>query len=195
MKSDDPMQAAPPARAPFNVRIWLIAGLSVLLLVVVGSAIAGLLWLATLAAVAVAIIAALLFDTARPKNAAWQKLREQFGEAFGATFDRKNFGAGRGQFGDFRYIGLRCFGSPDGLEIGRIMSFLNPSLYVPWSAIAKIDAFPNLLTGRQGFETDMQAQIVLRDQPDMVIEIPWLTEFRQLLPKSVKFRSIKLSKK
>ena len=61
--------------------------------------------------------------------------------------------------------------------------------------ITKIDAFPNLLTGRRGFETDMQAQIFLRDQPDLAIEIPWLKEYRQLLPKSVRFRSIKLSKK
>jgi len=195
MKSDEPMKAAPPARAYGNVRVWLIAGLSALLLVVIGSAIAGLLWLAALAAVAVALTAALLFDTARPKNAAWQKLREQFGEPFVATLDRSNFGTGRGQLGDYHYFGIRCFGSLDGLEIGRLMTILNPPLYVPWHAIAKIDSFPNLLTGRQGFETDVQAQITLTDQPDLVIEIPWLTEFRQLLPKSVKFRSIKLSKK
>jgi hypothetical protein len=195
MKSDEPVEVARSARAPARIRVGLIAGLSVLLIVVIGSAFAGLLWLAALLGMAVAVIATLLFDTARPKNAAWQNLREQFGEAFGATPDRKNFGTGRGQLGDYHYFGIRCFGTPDGLEIGRLMSFLNPSLYIPWSAITKIDTYPNLLTGRQGFETDVQAQIVLRDQPDLAIEIPWLSEFRQLLPKSVKFRSIKLSKK
>ena len=59
----------------------------------------------------------------------------------------------------------------------------------------KVDSFPNLLTGRKDFETDMQAQILLRNQSDVTIEVPWLTEYRQLLPKSVKFRAIKLSKK
>jgi hypothetical protein len=195
MKSDELVQVARSTRAPANVRIGLIAGLSMLLLVMIGCAFAGWLWLAALAAVAAAFIGALLFDTTRPKNAAWQKLREQFGESHGTPLDRKTGAAGRGQLGDYHYFGVRCFGSPDELEIGRIMSFLNPPLYIPWTAITKIDTFPNLLTGRRGFETDMQAQIILRDQPDLAIEIPWLEEYRQLLPKSVRFRSIKLSKK
>jgi hypothetical protein len=195
MKSDELVQVARSTRAPANVRIGLIAGLSMLLLVMIGCGFAGWLWLAALAAVAAAFIGALLFDTTRPKNAAWQKLREQFGESHGTPLDRKTGAAGRGQLGDYHYFGVRCFGSPDELEIGRIMSLLNPPLYIPWTAITKIDAFPNLLTGRRGFETDMQAQIILRDQPDLAIEIPWLEEYRQLLPKSVRFRSIKLSKK
>jgi hypothetical protein len=195
MNSDESVQAARSTRAPANVRIGLIAGLSVLLLVMIGCAFAGWLWLAAVSAAAAALIVALLFDAARPKNAAWQKLRERFSESTGTPLDRKTGAAGRGKLGDDHYFGLRCFGSPDELEIGRIMSFLNPPLYIPWSAITKIDAFPNLLTGRQGFETDMQAQIILRDQPDLAIEIPWLKEYRQLLPKSVRFRSIKLSKK
>jgi len=122
-------------------------------------------------------------------------LREQFGEEFGETLDRKNFGTGRGQLGDHTYFGLRCFGSPDGLEVSRIISLVNPPLYLSWSAMAKIDTFPNLLTGRKDFETDMQARIALRDQSEVTIEVPWLTEYRQLLPKSVKYRAIKLSKK
>jgi hypothetical protein len=195
MKSDGPVKVARSARAPVNIRVGLITGLSVLLLVMIGCAFAGLLWLAALTAVAVAFIGALLFDVARPKNAAWQKLRGQFGESHGTPLERKTVAAGRGQLGDYHYFGVRCFGSPEELEIGRIMSFLNPPLYIPWSAITKIDAFPNLLTGRRDFETDMQAQIILRDQPDLEIEIPWLKEYRQLLPKSVRFRSIKLSKK
>jgi hypothetical protein len=195
MKSDELVQVARSTRAPANVRIGLIAGLSMLLLVMIGCGFAGWLWLAALAAVAAAFIGALLFDTTRPKNAAWQKLREQFGESHGTPLDRKTGAAGRGQLGDYYYFGVRCFGSPDELEIGRIMSFLNPPLYIPWTAITKIDTFPNLLTGRRGFETDLQAQIILRDQPDLAIEIPWLEEYRQLLPKSVRFRSIKLSKK
>ena len=195
MKRDNSEQVASPTRAPANVRIGLMVGLSVLLLVMIGCAFAGWFWLAGLSAAAAALSGALLIDVARPKNAAWQKLRHQFGESHGTPLDRKTGAAGRGQLGDYHYFGVRCFGSPDELEIGRIMSFLNPPLYIPWSAITKIDAFPNLLTGRRGFETDMQAQIFLRDQPNLAIEIPWLKEYRQLLPKSVRFRSIKLSKK
>ena len=70
---------------------------------------------------------------------------------------RRNFGTGQGTVGHNTYFGLRCFGAPSGLEVGRILSFMNPTLYIPWSAIAKIDTFPSLLTGRKEFETDMQA--------------------------------------
>ncbi len=152
-------------------------------------------WLMALAIIVIVLVALFLFDRMRAKNVAWREFRKQFGQVFGESLERRNFGTGRGQVGDNRYLGLRCFGSPDGLEISRLMSFVNPPIYLPWSAIDKIDSFPNLLTGRQEFETDMQAQIILRDQPELTIEVPWLTEYRQLLPKSVKYRAIKLSKK
>ena len=48
---------------------------------------------------------------------------------------------------------------------------------------------------RKEFETDMQAQITLSDRPELKVELPWLSEYRQLLPKSVKYRAIKLTKK
>jgi len=126
---------------------------------------------------------------------AWRSLGARFGQPFGAALERKNFATGRAQVSDYAYFGVRCFGSPGGLEIGRIASRLNRPVYIPWSAMAKIDTFPNLLTGRKGFETDMQAQISLRDWPDLTFQVPWLTEYRQLLPKSVRYRAIKLSKK
>lgn len=152
-------------------------------------------WLIALAVVVIVPVAFFLFDRMRAKNVAWRAVRAQFGEGFDKSLERRNFGTGRGQVGDHHYFGLRCFGTPDGLEIGRIMSFVNGPIFIPWIKINKIDSFPNLLTGRQEFETDMQAQIVLREQPDLTIEVPWLAEYRQLLPKSVKYRSIKLSKK
>lgn len=152
-------------------------------------------WAITVAIVIVAIIALFLFDMTRTKNIAWRSLGQQFGQAFKEVPDRENIGTGRSQIGDHWYLGIRCYASPDGLEIGRILRFVNPPLSIPWSAIAKIDTFPNLLTGRKGFETDMQAQIILHDQSSLAIEVPWLTDFRKFLPKSVRYRAIKLSKK
>lgn len=136
-----------------------------------------------------------LYSVSRPKNIVWRAAAAQFGEPFGEKLDRRNFGTGRGLIGAHAFYGLRCFGLPSGLEVGRIVSFINPPLYIPWSKISKIDTYPNLLTGRKEFETDMQAQITLRDEPELHLELPWLVEYRQLLPKSVKYRAIKLSKK
>lgn len=152
-------------------------------------------WLVALLVIAVAGVAGVLLDLARSKNVAWRWLRQRFGAAFDERVERRNFGTGRAQIGDHGYFGVRCYGSPTGLEVGRIASLVNRPLCLPWSAMAKIDTFPNLLTGRKGFETDMQARITLREQPDLAVELPWLAEYRQLLPKSVKFRAIKLSKK
>ncbi len=202
--SEVPAQGKPLDRTAFRARIALAAGFTLLAVGIILSSVTDLGWvawllahgwLATLAIVVIATLALLLFDMTRPKNVAWRSLREQFGEEFAEGFDRTHFGTGRGRVGDYAYFGPRCFGSPGGLVISRIMSFANPPLYIPWSAMAKVDTFPNLLTGRKDFETDMQAQIVLRDQPDLTIETPWLTEYRQLLPKAVKYRAIKLSKK
>jgi hypothetical protein len=152
-------------------------------------------WLAALAVLVVALAGLFVYDRARAKNVAWRALQKRFGTAFAEPAERGNFATGRGQLGDNAYFGLRCFGSAGGLEVARIMSFVNAPLYIPWSAMTKIDAYPNLLTGRKDFETDLQGQISLVDEPDMQVELPWLAEYRQLLPKSVKFRSIKLSKK
>lgn len=204
MNSDAPIQATrfdPTAR---RATITLLAILTLLTGAVAYSAVAKLGWLSwalsrgwlvTLSVLIIALVAFFLFDMTRPKNVGWRRLRDHFGEPFGETLDRKNFGTGRGQVGEYGYFGLRCFGAPTGLEVNRILSFMNQPLYIPWSAVAKIDTFPSLLTGRKDFETNMQAQIVLRDWPDTTIEVPWLTEYRQLLPKSVKYRAIKLSKK
>ena len=204
MNSDEPAQDKRPDRTASRARVTLVTGLALLAAGIVYSSMANpgwltwLLartWLATLAVAIFVLVAGLLFDISRPKNVAWRSLREHFGKDFGEILDRKNFATGRGEISDYTYLGLRCFGSPSGLEISRIMAFMNPPLYLPWSAIAKIDTFPNLLTGRKEFETDMQARINLRDQSEIMIEAPWLTEYRQFLPKSVKFRAIKLSKK
>lgn len=152
-------------------------------------------WLALLLGSILAVVVLALLDWTRPKNRAWRQLRADYGEPFDAAPDRSQFGTGRGRLGSYGYFGLRSFGAAKGLEVGRIVAFANPPLYIPWTAVAKIDAYPNLLTGRQGFESDMQARIVLRQQPDLSIEVPWLKEYRQLLPNSVRYRSIKLSKK
>jgi len=204
MNSDESPQTLRRDQTALRANIALIAGVAILAVGIIYSAIAGLGWLPwllahgvllSLAVIILALIGWFLFALTQQKNIAWRSLRQQFGTAFEETLDRQNFATGRGQVGDYAYFGLRCFGSPGGIEIGRIMSFVNPPLYIPWSAMTKIDTFPSLLTGRKDFETDMQAQLKLRDQPELSIEVPWLTEYRQLLPKSVKYRSIKLSKK
>lgn len=204
MNSDAPIEAG---RFDQTARLATITLLATLLLLAGGIAYSAVAkhnwlswalsrsWLVTVAILIVALLTFFLFDMTRPKNVGWRRLRERFDEAFSETLDRKNFGTGRGQVGEYAYFGLRCFGSPSGLEINRIVAVLNRPLFIPWSAVAKIDTFPNLLTGRKEFETNMQAQIVLREWPDLTIEVPWLTEYRQLLPKSVKYRAIKLSKK
>jgi len=152
-------------------------------------------WLMALVVGIIALVAIFAFDLTRPKNVAWRSLGEQFSQAFKEEPDRGSLAAGRGQIGNNWYFGIRCFASPDGLEINRMLSFVNPPLSIPWSAIAKIDTFPNLLTGREGFETDMQAQVNLRDHPSVAIEVPWLNDFRTFLPKAIRYRAIKLSKK
>jgi|GEM_PF-1873054 len=204
MNSDEPTQTLHRDPTATRASFVLLGGIVLLVAGIIYSAVAGLpwlpwllerSWLLILVVIVIVAIGWFLFSIARPKNIAWRSLRGQFGQKFGETLHQKNFGTGRGQVGDHAYFGLRCFGSPSGLEVSRIVSFVNPPLYIPWSAMAKIDTFPNLLTGRKDFETDMQAQITLRDQPELTIEVPWLTEYRQLLPKSVKYRAIKLSKK
>jgi len=204
MNSDDSTPAMPLDKLASRARATLVTGIVLLAICIIYSAVANLGWLSwvlargwaiSLFVVVFGLIALFLFDITRSKNIAWRALRQQFSDDFGEILDRKNFATGRGQVGDFNYLGLRCFGSPSGLEINRIVSHVNPPLYIPWSAMDKVDSFPNLLTGRKDFETDMQAQILLRNQSDVTIEVPWLTEYRQLLPKSVKFRAIKLSKK
>ncbi|MAF84099.1 MAG: hypothetical protein QGH93_03190 [Gammaproteobacteria bacterium] len=204
MNNDKPSQAKRLDRTAFLARSALAAGLALLsACIIYGSMtdqgwLTWLLargWLVTFIIVIIVLTGTFIFALTLPKNIAWRSLQGPFGMEFGEILDRKNFGTGRGQVGDHAYFGLRCFGSPSGLEVSRIVSFVNPPLYIPWSAMAKIDTFPNLLTGRKDFETDMQAQIVLRDQSELTIELPWLTEYRQLLPKSVKYRAIKLSKK
>jgi len=204
MNSDEPTPAKSSDQTATRARIALITGALLLAAGILYSVFTGLGWLPWLLAhgwllalviVILALMVLFLFDMTRAKNVAWRSLSQQFGTGFGATLERRNFATGRGQVGDHSYFGLRCFGSPDGIEIGRLVSFVHPPLYIPWSAMTKIDTFPNLLTGRKDFETDMQAQIVLRGQSEFTVEIPWLTEYRQLLPKSVKYRAIKLSKK
>jgi len=171
------------------------AGLMLFVAVVVYGAIVGPVWLVFLAVIVLIAPILVAVDLMRSKNIAWRALRSRFSAGFDAGLDRKNFGTGRALLGGFSYFGVRCFGAPRGLEISRIVSRVNLPVNIPWSAVDKIDTYPNLLTGRQGFETDMQARITLRDDREYQVEVPWLTEYRQLLPKSVKYRSIKLSKK
>jgi len=191
-------------RTALRARAALVV-MSVLLIawVIVGAVTGrgGLPWLlgnvrlTVLVAAIVAILGGMLLDATRQKNVAWRSLRERFGAGFSDRPDRSTFGTGRGLVGEHAYYGLRCFGCADGLEVGRILYFLNPPIFIPWSAMAKIDTFPNILTGRKDFETDEQARIHLRDPSDLTLEVPWLKEYRQLLPKTVKYRAIKLSKK
>lgn len=195
MNSDEQTQAKPLVPTASGTKIMLVAGLALLAAGIIYSLTTGPGWLLIPTAILFILVALSLFDLTRAKNTAWRSLSQSYGEPFGEITNRKNFATGSGQVGDHSYFGLRCFGTQNGIEISRIISVVNPALYIPWSAITKIDTFPNLLTGRKDFETDMQSQIVLSDQPELSIEVPWLAEYRQLLPKAVKYRSIKLSKK
>ncbi len=152
-------------------------------------------WLLALGAIVLIAVALFVFDYTRQKNIAWRQLRGELGQELADVSDRSNFATGRGKIGPFWYYGFRCYASPTGLEIVRMMSFVNKPVSVPWSGVVKVDTYPNLLTGRQGFESDMEAQITLKGESSMVLEVPWLQEYRQLLPKSVRYRAIKLSKK
>lgn len=204
MSDSETVAAASGGEEGTAQRRWLIVGIVLLAVVVIVSAFAypGWLswlfqrsWVVALVILVIAIGIGYLTDRIRPKNTAWTRLRAQFAAEFATVADRTTFGTGRGQVGAHSYFGLRSFATTEGLEICRILSMLNPPLHIPWTAMAKIDAYPNLLSGRKGFESDMQARVFLRDQADLVIEVPWLKEYRQLLPKSVKYRSIQLSKK
>ncbi len=195
MNSDEQTQVKPLAPTASGIKTMLGVGLALLAAGIIYSLTTGPGWLLAPAAILFILAALSLFDMTRAKNKAWRSLSQSYAEPFGEITNRKNFATGSGQVGDYSYFGLRCFGTQDGIEISRIISAVNPPLYIPWSAITKIDTFPNLLTGRKDFETDMQSQIILSDQPELSIEVPWLAEYRQLLPKSVKYRSIKLSKK
>ncbi len=152
-------------------------------------------WLLAVGAIVLIAVALFVFDYTRQKNIAWRQLREELGQGLSDVADRGSFATGRGKIGSFWYYGFRCYASPTGFEIVRMMSFVNKPVSIPWSEVAKVDTYPNLLTGRQGFESDMEAQITLKDKASMVLEVPWLQEYRQLLPKSVRYRAIKLSKK
>ncbi|MGI9342150.1 MAG: hypothetical protein ACR2QV_04830 [Gammaproteobacteria bacterium] len=196
-------QETPPSKPPKpafdavarRAAAGCVVGLVLVIAFAAYGAIAGPGWLVFIAIIALLVSIGVAADLMRSKNIAWRALRSRFGTGFDAELDRKSFGTGRALLGGFSYFGVRCFGAPGGLEISRIVSRVNLPINVPWSAVDKIDTYPNLLTGRQGFETDMQARITLRDDREFQMEVPWLTEYRQLLPRSVKFRSIKLSKK
>jgi predicted O-linked N-acetylglucosamine transferase (SPINDLY family) len=175
--------------------IWAAAGLLVcvgLLAVVAGAGHmldAG--WRALVMGL-IAIVALTLVDLMRPKNLMWRAFRRHFGPADARAGG--NHGAGTGRLGACSYRGLGCFGSSAGLTAVRILSRLHRPLFIPWSAMTAIEAYPSSMTGRPGFETDMQAAIRLRDQSSH-IELPWLAEFRELVPKSVAFHSTKRSEK
>ena len=137
-------------------------------------------------AVVVLVVASLL-DAMRPKNVAWRRLRGRCGPRPDDAAARGKHAAGRGRFGHHSYWGLRCFGGPGGLLILRLLPFNRP-LFLPWSAISAIEVSPGALTGKAGFETDMDARIEVRGDPSLTVEVPWLEEFRPLLPKAIRLR-------
>lgn len=149
-------------------------------------------WLAALAVILVALIALFAFDLTRRKNISWRLIARHYGKSSSDASRAKNHAAGQGKVGGHSYWGLRCFGSAGGLAVVRVLAVVNRPLFIPWSAISTVETFPSPLTGRPGFETDVQARIKLRNRPSLVIEVPWLGEFREFLPNSVKIRSTKL---
>jgi hypothetical protein len=152
-------------------------------------------WFLPIAGGAIALLALALLDMTRQKNVSWRSIRHRYGAPPEAAKPGKKYGAGRGRICGHSYWGLRCFGGPSGLVVARLLSIINRPLFIPWSAIATVEAYPNALTGKAGFENDMEAKIGLRDRPTLDVEVPWLGEYRQLLPKAVKFRATKRPEK
>jgi hypothetical protein len=149
-------------------------------------------WVVVLLALPVAVVALAALDCLRRKNVSWRLLRSRFGQPLEEPPDRSNHGAGQGRFGEHTYWGVRSMGSKDGLVLTRVLGALNRPLHIPWAQIAAVEAYPNVLTGKRGFETDMGAKLTLRGAKAVAIEVPWLAEFRNLMPKSVRFRLVKL---
>ena len=149
-------------------------------------------WLAALAIAIVALIGLFAFDLSRRKNISWRSMARHYGKPSGDAFHRKNHAAGQGKVGGYSYWGLRCFSSAGGLAVVRVLAVVNRPLFIPWSAISTVETFPSPLTGKPGFETDLQARITLRDRPSLAVEVPWLSEFREFLPNSVRIRTTKL---
>ncbi|GMW07991.1 MAG: hypothetical protein QY320_00175 [Gammaproteobacteria bacterium] len=156
---------------------------------------AGRGWLLALAALPFIGIVLGAFDVARRKNVAWRALRARFAAPLDPAPDRSNYGAGKALLSGHTYWGTRSFGSSAGLGIARVLSLLHRPLYIPWSEVSAVDAYPNVLTGNPGFETDMGAILTLRGERSGTLEVPWLAEFRSLMPKSVRFRLVKLPEK
>jgi hypothetical protein len=198
-----------PASARFDrPAIWSAAALAVLFVTLAGVMVYGRAggqgwlgrvflqrWPVVLGGTLIAVLALSLFDLTRQKNVVWRAIRRRYGARPAGARPGKNYGAGRGRVGRYSYLGLRCFGYPDGLAVVRLLSIVNRPLFVPWSAVSAVEAYPNVLTGKVGFENDMEAKIVLRDEPTLMVEVPWLGEYRQLLPKAVRFRSTKRPEK
>jgi predicted O-linked N-acetylglucosamine transferase (SPINDLY family) len=148
-------------------------------------------WLTALTMGLIAVVALTLVDLMRPKNLMWRALRRRYGPCPADARAGGDHAAGSGRLGTHSFRGLGCFASPTGLAAVRILSVLHRPLFIPWSAIAAIEAYPSLMTGRPGFETDMQASVRLRDQSSPAVELPWLAEFRERVPKTVGFHSAK----
>ncbi len=149
-------------------------------------------WLLAFAASLLACVVLAALDVTRRKNIAWRALRARFAEPVDPAPDRKNYGAGKVRLAGYAYWGARSFGSTGGLVVMRVLSVIHRPLHVPWSAIAHVEAYPNVLTGNPGFETDMGARVTIRGERSVTLEVPWLAEFRNFMPKTVKFRLVKL---
>lgn len=155
-------------------------------------AVASRAWLAALLGLLVVAVALVALDITRRKNVSWRHLRARFGQPFEPAPDPKNHGAGQGRLGPHTYWGVRSMGSKGGLIVARMVGPLYGPLHIPWSAVSAVEAYPNVLTGRRGFETDMGAKLTLRGAQSVTLEVPWLAEFRQFMPNSVRFRLVKL---
>jgi hypothetical protein len=160
--------------------VAIFFGLAVILIAVLEQT-----WLITLVALIVLAVFVLAYLYTRRKNVAWRVFQKNFGEKFTDMQYKKDPATGPGKLGEFTYMGVSSYGSPTGLEV---RGLLCPSISIPWGAISKIDAVPNVLSGRKGFESDMEARVTLRDHPERGFQFPWLKEFHAMLPRTVKYR-------
>ena len=147
-------------------------------------------WLVILTAFAILAGIGILYLYTRKKNVVWRNFQKRFAQKIDDMQTKGALGTGAGMIGEYRYVGLSTFCSPTGIEVRGIML---PAISIPWSEISGLDARPGVLTGKKGFESDMEALLQLREHPEIQLQFPWLKEYFELIPKTVKYREFKIA--
>jgi len=179
---------------PPAIRALIMAAIVAILIFVayanMGGALLEQTWLVLLSIFIILVGIGFVYFYTRKAHVVWRHFQKNFSQSFDDMQTKSVLGTGAGTIGTSRYLGLSTFCSPKGIEIRGIML---PPISIPWSAISHIDAKPGVLTGKKGFESDMEGIMKLRDHPSVPLQFPWLKEFRELAPKTVKYREFKIA--